>query len=158
MQDVLLLAAVAAVFVFGWFLMDKLDRFLESNRHMQEGQLSSASNTLRLGFCDPTAADSIADVLAYYAEMYPDISVRIYCGTEAKLLKSLSTGRSDVIFLPQNTEIPANMEYNSRIVSLNRTPVRMKYGGLPLEPIADGHIIQKVLWIGEAASAFAGCL
>ena len=31
MQDMLLLAAVAATFCFGWFLMKKLDFFLENN-------------------------------------------------------------------------------------------------------------------------------
>lgn len=39
MQDVLLIAAVAATFVFGWFLMGKLDRFLESNHRSQKGFL-----------------------------------------------------------------------------------------------------------------------
>lgn len=35
MQNVLLLVAVAVTFAFGWFLMGKLDNFLEMNRHMQ---------------------------------------------------------------------------------------------------------------------------
>lgn len=43
MQDMLLLAAVAAAFVFGWFLAKRLDSFLESDRHAQK---------LRLRFCE----------------------------------------------------------------------------------------------------------
>lgn len=35
MQDLLLLAAVVITFVFGWFLMKRLDHFLESNRQAQ---------------------------------------------------------------------------------------------------------------------------
>lgn len=36
MRDMLMLAAVAAMFVFGYFVMDKLDRFLEK-LHPEEG-------------------------------------------------------------------------------------------------------------------------
>lgn len=157
MQDVLLLLAVAVTFAFGWFLMGKLDCYLESNRHMQELQLSSGENTLRLGFCNPTVADSITDILDQYSKLYPDISVRIFCGSAEELLKGLTAGKFDMIFLPENAEIPAYIHYDSKMISLNYTPVIMKYGGLPIEPITDGHIIQKVLWIGEATSAFADC-
>lgn len=157
MQNVLLLLAVAITFAFGWFLIGKLDCFLESNRYRQELQLSSGKNTLYLGFCNPTVADGITNVLEQCSKLYPDLSVRIFYGAEEELLNGLSTGRFDVIFLPENAEIPAHMQYNSKMVSLHYAPVMMKYGGLPIEPIADGHITQKVLWGGKAASAFAGC-
>lgn len=157
MQDVLLLVVVAATFVFGWFVMGKVDCFLEADRHAQELQLASGGNILRLGFCDPTAADSMTDVLEQYSRLCPDTSVRIFCGSEGKLLKGLSGGKLDVIFLPINTEIPAHMHYNSKGVSLNYMPVVMKYSGLLIEPIADGRIIQNALWNGETASAYANC-
>ena len=157
MQNVLLLAAVAAAFAFGWFLVGKLDCFLEADCHVQEAPLPSGKNTLRLGFCNPMAADSITDVLEQYSKLYPDMSVRIFCGSEGELLKGLSANKYDVIFLPENAELPAYLHYTSKTVSLHYTPVIMKYGGLPIEPITDGHIIQNVLWIDEAASAFVGC-
>ena len=154
MQDILLLAAVAVAFIFGWFLMGKLDLFLESNRHMQELQLSSVENLLRIGFCNPTAADGITGALEQYSRLYPDRSVRIFYGPEEELQKGFSTGRFDMIFLPEDAEIPASMHYDSRMISLNHGPVMMKYGGLPIEPITDGHIILKMAWVGEAAAAF----
>lgn len=157
MQNVLLLAAVAAIFAFGWLLMGKLDRSLEENCHAQELQLSSGGNSLRLGFCDPTVADSMTDVLEQYSKLYPDASVHIFCGSEGELLKVFSAGKVDVIFLPENAVIPPHIQYNFKIVSLNYTPLMMKYGGLPIEPIANGYIIQKALWIGKAASIFTSC-
>ena len=39
MQDVLLIPVVAAAFVYGWFLMKRLDRFLEANRCAQKLQI-----------------------------------------------------------------------------------------------------------------------
>lgn len=157
MQDVLLLAVVAITFVFGWFLMGKLDCFLELNRHRQELQILSGENTLCLGFCNPTVADGITNVLEKCSQLYPELSVRIFYGAEEELLHELSAGKFDVIFLPENAEIPAHMQYNSKMVSLHYTPVMMKYGGLPIEPIADGHITQKVLWVGASVSVFASC-
>lgn len=156
MQNVLLLLAVAVTFAFGWFLMEKLDHFLETNGHMQELQLSSGENTLWLGFCNSTVADGITDVLEQYSKIHLDVSVRIFCGSEEELVEGLSAGKFDVIFLPENAEISAHIHYNSKVISLNYTPVMMKYGGLPIEPIAGGYISQKVLWIGETTYTFAG--
>lgn len=155
MHDVLLLAVVAAFFALGWFLIGKLDCFLKANHHSQEMQPPFNQNTLRLGFCNPTAADSITDALEQYSKLYPDTSVYIFCGSEDVLLKNLSTEKLDMIFLTENTEIPTHMHYNSKLVSLDCTPVMMKYGGLPIEPIVNRHVIQHALWIGKTASTFA---
>lgn len=157
MRDVLLLAVVAAAFACGWFLMKKLDRFLEEIRHAQELRLSSGGNTLRLGFCNPMVTDSMADVLEQYSRLCPDISVRIFCGSEKELLKGLSSDRFDVIFLPENAEISAYIQYNFREISLNYTPVMMNCDGLSIEPVTKEHTRQNALWTDKNTSAFAGC-
>ena len=158
MQYVLLIAGVAAAFIFGWFLMGKVDRFLEANCRGQELPLLLNGGTLQIGFCNPMAADGISDVLEQYSNLHPDTSVRIFCGSEDEVLKDFSSGRFDVIFLPENGKIPAYMQnHNSMTVSLNYTPVIMRYGGLPIEPIEDGNILQNVLWKGEGASDSVSC-
>lgn len=157
MQDVLLLAVVAATFAFGWLLMGKLDHFLEENCHGQEGQPLSDGNTLRLGFCNPMAAGGMTDVLEQCSESYPDLSVRMFSGSEGELLKGLSAGRFDVIFLPGSAELPAHTHYNFQAVSLDYAPVMTKYGGFPIEPVTGGHMTQNVLWSSGTASAFTCC-
>lgn len=108
MKDMLLFAAVAAVFAFGWFLMGKLDRVLEANGCGKEQQLPSEGNVLRLGFSNSAAADSIAGVLEKYSKLYREIPVRIFSGSEEELLNGLSAGSFDMVFLPENAEIPDN--------------------------------------------------
>lgn len=157
MQDLLLLAAVSATFVFGWFLMKKLDWFLEDNRQTQDLQLKSGEDTLRIGFSNPSVADSITDVLEQYFKIYSDISVCLFHGSEEELIEGLSTNKLNVIFLPKNADIPVDAHYNIREVLLSYTPVMMKYGGLPVEPIANGHIVQNVLWAGETKTSFVRC-
>lgn len=154
MRDVLLLAAVLAAFASGWLLTGKLDRFLEAACHTQELQVPSGGNSLRLGFHNPTVADSIADALEQYAKRYPGISVRVFCGSAEELLKGLSSGQLDVIFLPETVEIPVCTHFHFKIVSLTGTPVRMNYGGLEIEPVEDGPILQKVLWTEEVGTSF----
>lgn len=157
MQDALVLAVTAAALGFGWFLMGRMDRFLESGCAVRNPQLSSGEGFLRLGVCSPTAADGVASVLERYSRLHPELSARMFCGSAEELLQGLSDGKFDVIFLPENAEIPVRMPYHSRLVALRCTPAVMKYDGLPIEPIADGQILQKALWGGEAASAFAVC-
>ena len=40
MQDVILLVSTSAIFIFGYFLMNKLDVFLENNWNRQETALT----------------------------------------------------------------------------------------------------------------------
>lgn len=149
MRDILLFAAVAAVFAFGWFVMGKLDHVLEANGYGKEQQLPSEGNALRLGFSNSAAAGSIAGVLEQYSKLYRDIPVRIFCESEEELLKGLSAGSFDMIFLPEDAEIPGCMHYNFKIVSLKCTPVMRKNGGLPVESseismyMSGGHDIMK---------------
>ena len=44
MQDVILLVSTSAIFIFGYFLMRKLDVFLENNRNRQETALTYATH------------------------------------------------------------------------------------------------------------------
>ena len=62
MQDVVLLVSTSAIFVFGYFLMNKLDVFLENNWNRQETALTYGENSLRIGFSNPLMAGGLADV------------------------------------------------------------------------------------------------
>lgn len=157
MQDLLLLAAIAATFVLGWFLMKRLDDLLENNCQAQELQPESVGDTLRIGFSDPFLADSIGGILEQCSKRCSGISTYLFQGTEQELVKRLSAHRLNVIFLPEDADVPAKLHYNVREVRLSCTPVMMKYGGLPIEPIAKERIMQKVLWSEETKTAFVDC-
>ena len=50
MQDVILLVSTSAIFIFGYFLMKKLDVFLENNWNRQETALTTAKTACELVF------------------------------------------------------------------------------------------------------------
>lgn len=148
MRNCLLLAPVLAMFLFGWFLMKRVDVFLEENRRAQEKQSEKDGKVLRIGFSNPLVADSISDILERYSGQYPGYSVRLYHGDAEDLLKRAALHKLDVIFLPEQVDIPSDKDYNRRKVRLASVPVVMKYGGLPIDPIVDGSIFQNIVWMG----------
>ncbi len=162
MQDFLLLLAVAAIFVFGYFVIKKLDCFLECNQTTEDLLLTANKDSLKIGFSDPLVADCLSDVLEKYSKMKPEISVFLFSGTEGELNREFSAHRLDVIFLPVSTAVPEKMRDNIREVLLSYTPVIMKYGGLPIEPITKECISYHVLWSGlkdePAVNFFIECL
>lgn len=146
MQDILLIAAVAAVFAFGWYLMGKLDAFLESNRQDQIALLSASENILRIGFFDPLVADSLSGVLEKYSKIHPSVSASLFSGTETELMREFSLHKLDMVFLPENASVPEKIRGQVDEVSLEHMPVVMQYGGLQIEPITEGRVQQKVVW------------
>ncbi len=57
MQDLLLVAAVAATFVFGWFLVKKLEDFVKNSCRQQRQETDEESNAERrkVFFCQKNA-------------------------------------------------------------------------------------------------------
>ena len=123
MQDVILLVSTSAIFIFGYFLMRKLDVFLENNRNRQETALTYGENSLRIGFSNPFMAGGLADAFETYGKQHPDVSIYIFSGEESELCRELKTQKLDIIFLPENTDISKKTHYNVRMVLLRCAPV-----------------------------------
>lgn len=147
MQDFLLMVPMLTIFIFGWVLMKKLDNFLDENRKAQKEQLEKDGNALRIGFANPLVADSISDILEQYTRRYPEHSVCLYHDNVEDLLEKVELNKLDIIFLPEQVDIPSDKYYNRKKVMLTFTSVIMKYGGLPIEPIVDGNVLQNMVWI-----------
>ena len=91
MQDVILLVSTSAIFIFGYFLMNKLDVFLENNWNRQETALTYGENSLRIGFSNPLMAGGLADAFETYGKQHPDVSIHIFSGEESELCRELET-------------------------------------------------------------------
>lgn len=59
MQDLLLLATLAVMFVFGWFLMKKLDCFLEQNCREQAAQIDLDASDKDPAASEPDKSDKL---------------------------------------------------------------------------------------------------
>lgn len=146
MGDLFLLMVMAIAFVCGYFAVKKLDRFLENNSRAAVSHPQSGEDSIRIGFSDPLVADSIAEVLDALTKSQQNVSVCLFGGAEKELLRKFSIRKLDAVFLPENVAVPEKTHYNVVKVSLGCTPVTTKYSGLAIEPIAEGHPSQNVLW------------
>lgn len=127
MQDALLLVSVIVTLAVGGLFMKKLDQFLEEDCQAQGLQPEAGEHTLRIGFFNPSMADSITDALEQFSKIDRDLSVRLFCGSEEELLAGLSDHRLDVVFLPEDTDLCADTKYH----------------------------VKKVVWAEEAKTPFA---
>ncbi len=77
MQDVILLVSTSAIFIFGYFLMKKLDVFLENNWNRQETALTYGENSLRIGFSNPLM-QAVSQMLSRLTESSIQMSLSIF--------------------------------------------------------------------------------
>ncbi len=146
MRELLLIAAVVAMFGFGYYLMNRLDCFLERQRWSQGLQLQPYDNSLRIGVSDAMVVDSITEILEEQSRQSSAVAVSLFHGSDKELLEELSGGKLDVIFLSNQTKIPPDVSFYIRKVRLEHGPVITKYGGLPIKTIAREGVVQKMVW------------
>lgn len=149
MQDFLLLTSVVAVFIFSWFLLKRLDEFINKNEQAQAEQLEIDDNALRIGFVNPLVADSISDNLEQYSRQYPDVSIFLFYGAVEALLKKVTLYKLDIVILPEQVDIPFNKDYYLKETMMTLNPVIMKYGEFPIEPEVSGSSKQIILWMKQ---------
>ena len=155
MQDFLLILIMLAIFILGWSLMKKVDIFLEEWQRAQTGQHETEGLFLRIGFTDPFVADSISGALERYSGQCPESSLCLFQGDAEVLLKKVAVHELDIAILPEQADIPPDRKYKRKKVVMTSAPVIMKYGGLPIEPIADKNTAQTLVWPddGEISAA-----
>ena len=165
MRDLLLIAAVVAQVFLGWHFIGKLDVFLANSIQDAPPADLAGGDFLRIGCSDPLAADSLSGSLESYSRQHPDTAVSLFSGTEAELLHGLSTGKLDMIFLPETTAVPEWVRVSGTQVSLEPRPVVTRPGGLSVGPVTEGRRQYKVVWPKEqktkrssAAGSFVRCL
>ena len=84
MKDFVLLIVVLAAFIYGYFLMEKLDKFLKEN----QSQKLISDSKLRIGFETPAIIDSIADLLEQFSSEYPDYELNLFYGSVSEIIEN----------------------------------------------------------------------
>lgn len=134
------IVAAAATIAFGFFIMKKVDRFLEGNQQSQRVE------SLCIGISNPMTVDGVTEILDRFEQRYPEVPVRLFQDRDEKLVKELVRDKLDVVFVSEATEIPPNEDYVPQAVSLEVRPIYTKYDGLAIEPISGGTFQLTALW------------
>lgn len=73
MKEIILIGAVMAMFVFGFYIMDKVDHFLNDNYSRLE--VMEHTSALRIAMEDSFIAASLSDLLEEFSKRNPDCDI-----------------------------------------------------------------------------------
>lgn len=143
------------IFALGWLGVRQIDISLNEKQIVKTKTNKSDINLLRIGLSNPLVADSLSTALESYSKQNSKAAIYIFYGNADELLKKMDINKLDVIFLPEEANIPYENNYKKKKVILKVVPVIMKYGGFPIEPIREGSITQNIVWKDEFGSPSA---
>ena len=109
MKDFVLLIVVLVAFIYGYFLMEKLDKFLKEN----QSQKLISDSKLRIGFETPAIIDSIADLLEQFSSEYPNYELNMFYGSVSEIIDGLENNKLDFGFIIENSNDILKDEYCS---------------------------------------------
>lgn len=119
---VLIIGAAAALIIFGYFLMKRLDCFLEENeRRISADMVEKQSDGLRIAFENPAIASSVSESLETLCKKHPDCRMHFFTGTAEQIHNALKRNCLDIGFVlsvtEDNTTLPlSKKEYYSDVL------------------------------------------
>lgn len=119
MKYIIFLPCVAAMIVFGYFVMKKIDSAVDENENIICGQDLHSRESVRIAFENPFSAASVCGVLEAFSKKHPMCAVYLFCGSRGQIKELLSedkinigvfssdaveTGHNEIIIAPKNSE------------------------------------------------------
>lgn len=150
MKELLLSCAVAAIVVFGYFIMKKLDAFLENNRRLIDAEI--AENSLYLAFDNPMILDSLTPLFEKFSMANPNCQLHFLFGDTEDIYDKLNKNRIDFGFIENNAS--ANDDtYNCLIISAKQNSIICEKSGCTIEPLNPSGIQTAVVWKKASSNA-----
>ena len=103
MESVFLLGCFIAIGIGGFFLMGKVDIFLNHIKY-EDKENRKQTCSLRIAVSDFYTAYFISNSLSGMMEKYPDLQCTLWVGQEDELLHYFNKNEADVIVVSSNVE------------------------------------------------------
>ena len=150
MKELLLVCAVAAFIVFGYFIMKKLDAFSANNRRLIEAEF--AENSLLLAFDNPMIIDSLMTLFEKFSKANPNCQFHFLFGNTEDIYDKLNKNRIDFGFI-ENTASANDDTYNCLIISAKQNSVFYEKAGCTIELLNPSGIQTAVVWKKASSNA-----
>ena len=151
MIELLLVCAVAAIIVFGYIIMKKLDAFLANNRRLIDAEI--AENSLSIAFDNPMILDSLMTLFEKFSKANPNCQFHFLFGNTEDIYDKLNKNRIDFGFI-ENTASANDDTYNCLIISAKQNSVFCEKTGCTIEPLDSSGIQTAVIWKKASSNAF----
>lgn len=132
MKDIFLFCAVIAFLALGFFIMKKLDGFMENNRRRTDEDASA--NRLVLAFDNPMILDSLSPLFEAFSKASPDCPIHFLFGKTAEIYDALDKSRIDFGFI-EHTACEKEKAYNAFVLSPEQNSIFCEASGCLLEPL-----------------------
>lgn len=151
MKELLLMCAVAAFIVFGYFVMKKLDAFLENNRRLTDAEI--AGNSLLIAFDNPMIIDSLMPLFEKFSKANPNCQLQFLFGNAEDIYDKLNKNRIDFGFIENNAYENDDI-YNCLIISTQQNSIFCVKTGCTIESLNPSEIQTTVIWNKASDNAF----
>ena len=142
MKDFALLIVVLVAFIYGYFIMEKLDKFLEEN----QSQKLISDSKLRIGFETPAIIDSIADLLEQFSSEYPNYELNLFYGSVSEIINGLENNKLDFGFIIENSNDILKDEYCSLSFQIKQSVITPGSIDNAVHPINTIEKPARVIW------------
>lgn len=142
MKELILLGGLAAVAVFGYCIMSRLDNFL--NAVQKENERQDETSYLSIATASLDAVPEVLRILEEISGRYPDVRCRISIGQAAEVVQALHAGSADVAVLP--AEALSDVQAQWECISLNPQSLFLNNGMVEMQSMQKAPKLQKILW------------
>lgn len=152
MEELLLLFAVAAIIVFGYFIMKKLDIFLADNDYFID--IETEENSLLIALDNPMILDSLMPLFEKFSKTTPNCQLHFLFGNTEDIYDKLNKNCIDFGFVENNAFTNKDI-YNCLILSTKQNYIFCEKTGCTIEPLNPFEIQTAILWKKASNNAFA---
>lgn len=143
MKELLLVCAAAVIFVFGYFIMKKLDDFLADNCRLIDSE--NAENGLFIAFDNPMILNSLMPLFETFSKANPGCQLHFLFGTTEDIYDKLNKNRIDFGFM--ENAVPANDDAcRVSVISAKQDSLFCDKIGFTIEPLNLSEIQTVVIW------------
>lgn len=145
MKDLVLILIVLAMFVFGYFVMVKVDFFIEENQRLIKNENRNGKSKVRIAAENPMLLDSVASALECCSNAETHIAFFLSSGKKTRLLEKLRSDQIDIVLVVEDCTQQLGKEYAFLRIPYEKTEASISCLGLPVEDLDEGSWIQ-VIW------------
>lgn len=144
LEDFILLGGFAAITIFGYYIMARLDHFLDKVRKENEEQEQASCFNIATPCVNVIPA--VSNALKEISHLYPDVHCSLSVGHEQEVIKSFDRGETDVAIIPADSDMASERPAQWNYITLNPQPFSIDNGTVDVETVEKAPLQQKILW------------
>lgn len=150
MKDQLLIAIILAGFAFGYYIIAKVDRFIDETQRLIANETRDRQSKVRIAAENPMLLDAVVPALEDCSNADPHLAFFLSRGRASRILEKLWEEQVDIVLLSDAHDRPPDNRYASLRVPCDKSAAPIVLG-LPVENLDEDPYI-RVVWKKELRS------